>query len=133
MSNTEQYQFNEVVVLDKYGFQISKCSKKRAHQLITRKAAVWYDYYAIKLLYDYNDKKRFKQQAMERDNWTCYICSKIMHPTHAELTADHIISRSKGGTDYPENIACCCKNCNNQKGNMDLEDYLQSLQENNST
>lgn len=116
----------EIVVLDKHGHNISECTKKRAHQLISRQAADWYSRNVIKLRYDREDKKQFKQVAMERDNYTCYIitCRKEMHKDHPDLSADHIKSRAKGGTDYPDNIACCCKQCNEEKGNLDLEDFL---------
>lgn len=117
----------EVLVLDKHGKPISQCTKKRAIQLISRQAAVWDGWNVVKLLYDREDKKRFKRIAMERDNYTCYIitCRKVMHPKHLDLSADHIKSRVKGGTDYPDNIACCCKQCNEEKGHMDLEDFMK--------
>lgn len=116
----------DVTVMDKHGKPISKCTKKRAHQLISRQAADWDGWNVVKLRYDREDKKRFKDIAMERDHYTCYIitCRKVMHPNHPDLSADHIKSRAKGGTDYPENIACCCKQCNEEKGNLDLEDFL---------
>lgn len=116
-----------VTVLSKEGIPISKCTKKRAHQLITRQAGVWAGWNTLQLLYDREDKKRFKQQAIERDNYTCYIptCGKVMHPNHPDLSVDHIRSRAKGGSDLSENLACCCKQCNEEKGNMDLEDFLK--------
>lgn len=116
----------EVTVLDKHGQPISKCTKKRAHQLISREAADWVGWNTLRLRYDREDKKHFKAIAMERDNYTCYIitCRKVMHKDHPDLSADHIKSRAKGGSDYSENIACCCKQCNEEKGNLDLEDFL---------
>ena len=116
----------EVTVLNKHGEPISKCTKKRAHQLIKRQAADWVQWNTLQLSYDRNDKKRFKEEAMERDNYTCYIitCRKVMHKGHPDLSADHIRSRAKGGTDYPDNLACCCKDCNEEKGDLDLEDFM---------
>lgn len=119
-------KLQEVTVLDKHGHTISKCTKKRAHQLIDRMAADWNGWNVIKLRYDREDRKQFRQEALERDNYTCYIitCRKVMHKDHPDLSADHIKSRAKGGSDYPDNIACCCKQCNEEKGNLDLEDFL---------
>ncbi|OOE14033.1 HNH endonuclease [Fictibacillus arsenicus] len=113
-----------ITVMDKHGIQISKCTKKRAHQLITRQCADWIGWNTLKLRYNREDKKIFRQVAIERDKYTCYICGKVMHHDHPELTADHIIARAKGGSDLPENQACCCKPCNEQKGKMDLKTFL---------
>lgn len=120
-------KFKEVFVLDVSGKPISKCTKKRANQLIAREAAAWVGYNIVQLNYNREQKKRFKQDAMERDNYTCYIptCGKVMHKDHPDLSADHIRSRAKGGSDLPDNLACCCKPCNEEKGNMDLEDFLK--------
>lgn len=116
-----------VTVLSKEGIPISMCTKKRAHQLTTRQAAKWIGWNKLELIYDRHDVKLFKQEAIERDNYTCYIptCGKVMSPNHPDLSADHIKSRAKGGTDLPDNLACCCKQCNEEKGDMDLEDFLK--------
>jgi 5-methylcytosine-specific restriction endonuclease McrA len=36
------------------------------------------------------------------------------------MTKDHIIAKSKGGTDELSNYQTCCSICNNLKGNYDL-------------
>jgi 5-methylcytosine-specific restriction endonuclease McrA len=118
----------EVTVLDKAGNTMSKCPKKRAHQMIRRGMADWAGWNVVQLRYDREDKKKFKLEALERDNYTCYICQKPMHPEHPDLSIDHIVSRAKGGSDLPENLACCCKQCNEEKANIDLEDFLKLKQ-----
>lgn len=48
-------------------------------------------------------------QVLERDNWECQYCG-------AEATAvDHIIARSRGGTNDMENLVAACKPCNSRK------------------
>lgn len=36
------------------------------------------------------------------------------------MTKDHILAKSKGGSDEMENFTTCCSVCNNLKGNFDL-------------
>ncbi|MFH1760535.1 MAG: HNH endonuclease [bacterium] len=48
-----------------------------------------------------------------RDNHTCQYCG-----SKKNLTIDHIIPKSKGGTDSWENIIVCCIKCNNKKGDQ---------------
>ena len=47
--------------------------------------------------------------------------------THFEmrnLTIDHIIAKSKGGTDHIDNLQLLCGNCNSIKGNRNMS-YLK--------
>ena len=39
-------------------------------------------------------------------------------------TADHIIPISDGGNNCQVNLVVCCKDCNNERGNMDFQTYL---------
>jgi len=62
--------------------------------------------------------------------WTCYICNKqnlrFYHWTesprrdedrHDQATIDHVIPRSRGGSNTRENMRPCCYPCNIRKGN----------------
>lgn len=49
-----------------------------------------------------------------RDNDTCQYCGK--NSFRSELTLDHVVPRSLGGTTTWENIVCCCIPCNRRKG-----------------
>jgi len=54
-------------------------------------------------------------------------CAAPMCNTHFEmrhLEVDHIIARSKGGTDHIDNLQLLCGNCNRIKGNRGM-DYLR--------
>lgn len=50
-----------------------------------------------------------------RDGFKCQYCGKTFRPK--ELTYDHVIPRSKGGSRTWENIITCCVPCNQKKGN----------------
>lgn len=51
-----------------------------------------------------------------RDKWTCQYCGDRFR-TH-ELTFDHVIPKSRGGTTTWENICAACQDCNLLKGNF---------------
>jgi hypothetical protein len=58
---------------------------------------------------------------LARDNWTCCSCGR----TPADgitLEVDHILPRSKGGTDSIDNLQTLCKKCNIGKSNKDSTD-----------
>lgn len=50
----------------------------------------------------------------------CFYCEKHVQ----ELTIDHIIPRSKGGTNYHLNLIPCCEHCNKWKSSNTLEEWL---------
>ena len=47
------------------------------------------------------------------------------HFKKVNLTVDHVIAKSKGGTDHIGNLQLLCHNCNSVKGDRGME-YLQS-------
>ena len=55
----------------------------------------------------------------------CNGCS--MHFKKVNLTIDHIIAKSKGGTDHIDNLQLLCGHCNSVKGNRDMNDLRQKM------
>lgn len=53
-----------------------------------------------------------------RDSFTCQYCGEP-HPT-PELTFDHVLPRSRGGTTHWENVVTACGSCNLRKGSKSL-------------
>lgn len=67
-------------------------------------------------------KKRVKfsrQNILARDRWKCQYCG-IKVKTH-EMTMDHVIPRSQGGTTCWENIVTSCEPCNARKADRTPE------------
>lgn len=59
-----------------------------------------------------------RQNLFVRDNYTCQYCQKSHPPS--QLTYDHVVPRSYGGTTSWTNIVTACKRCNHKKGNKPL-------------
>jgi 5-methylcytosine-specific restriction endonuclease McrA len=56
-------------------------------------------------------RRRRQEKVFERDGRRCVECGAT-----GRLTVDHIVPRSKGGTDALENLQTMCSPCNGRKG-----------------
>lgn len=63
------------------------------------------------------------KQVLDRDEWTCRGCRKVLLQEHRGTLrddapeVDHIIPLSAGGEHSYANVQCLCRACNMQKGN----------------
>src|SRR5690242_6025228 len=65
----------------------------------------------VKVPRDTHRRKITRRAVFARDGWQCQYCG-----SRANLTVDHVIPRSKGGTSTWENIVASCAPCNRRKG-----------------
>lgn len=70
-----------------------------------------------------------RKNILLRDRNTCQYCSIVL--ASGELTLDHVVPRSRGGSSTWENLVACCHPCNRRKGNRLLHelDDMQLLKE----
>lgn len=56
----------------------------------------------------------------------CIYCnhSLILWDKYRKPTIEHIIPKSKGGTNHYDNLALACFKCNMYRGNIDLELFM---------
>jgi 5-methylcytosine-specific restriction protein A len=84
---------------------------------------------------DISDEKR-KARALRNSSWwrrkrssgICYYCGRKFKPH--ELTMDHLIPLSRGGTSERFNIVPACKECNNTKKYLlpaEWDDYINTI------
>src|SRR6202167_6238542 len=57
-----------------------------------------------------------RKNILLRDRNSCQYCATVL--PSGELTLDHVIPRSRGGSSTWENLVACCHTCNRRKGNQ---------------
>jgi 5-methylcytosine-specific restriction endonuclease McrA len=85
---------------------------------------------SVIVLFRYIEEKFFtlpctRKNIMIRDENRCQYCD--MGFRDADLTIDHVIPRSKGGTTVWTNVVIACKPCNQQKSDLLLSQTSFSL------
>ena len=58
--------------------------------------------------------KGTKFEVLRRDDYTCRYCGG--KAPDVELHVDHVIPKSRGGSDKPWNLTAACSSCNLSKG-----------------
>jgi 5-methylcytosine-specific restriction endonuclease McrA/ribosomal protein L21E len=71
-------------------------------------------------MYGYTDKKAY---LFEREQGCCIYCG--IHASKAKIEIDHVVPKSKGGTDSLNNLVLSCNACNQAKGNQDVQTFLK--------
>ena len=61
-----------------------------------------------------------REYLLERDNRCCAYCDKNDKP----LQIEHIVARSKGGSNRVSNLTLSCEKCNLKKGTKSIEEFL---------
>ena len=57
-----------------------------------------------------------RREVLRRDNHTCQYCG-----SRKQLTLDHVLPKSKGGTHTWDNVVTACSPCNSRKGDRTLQ------------
>ncbi len=66
-------------------------------------------------------KNRIWYSVLARDQWTCCSCGRTPKDG-VTLEMDHILPRSRGGSDTLDNLQTLCRKCNSGKSNTDDTD-----------
>jgi 5-methylcytosine-specific restriction endonuclease McrA len=59
-------------------------------------------------------RKPSRKNIFDRDKTKCQYCAKSL--TFTQSTVDHIVPRSRGGSNTWSNLVLCCSPCNTRKG-----------------
>lgn len=80
-------------------------------------------------------RQKAKARELRKSRWwqntiakgICHYCGQNVPAT--ELTMDHIVPIARGGKSTRNNLAPCCKTCNNRKKTMlpmEWEEYMEN-------
>ena len=64
-----------------------------------------------------------KQRIYAKCNGRCGICGSPVN--FDDMTVDHIIPLSRGGTNAMDNLRLACRTCNRSKGNLSDEEFCK--------
>lgn len=59
-----------------------------------------------------------------RDGWRCAYCARSFRDEPSRLTLDHLVPRSRGGSNSARNLVAACAPCNEQRGNRPITEWL---------
>lgn len=92
-----------------------------------------------------------RRRIYERDSWRCVWCAAEVFNTLDQLrrhvdalegstskqplrfaSIDHVVPRSRGGTNEHHNLITCCMKCNAKRGDLSVPAFARALDENNA-
>jgi len=65
-----------------------------------------------------------REYLLEKWKRECAYCGA----TNVRLEIDHIVPRSAGGTNRVDNLAICCRSCNENKGSLTIQEFVKNSQ-----
>jgi uncharacterized protein YdaU (DUF1376 family) len=77
---------------------------------------------SLKDLRERDEYRRFRDIVLNRDQHRCVYCGV----SDVALQLDHVLPRSRGGSDTPDNLVACCKPCNTSKGAKTPEEWART-------
>ena len=61
-----------------------------------------------------------------RDGLACAYCGAGVE-SGAQLSLDHLIPHSAGGSNHETNLVTCCSRCNSSRGDRPVEEFAQGV------
>jgi 5-methylcytosine-specific restriction endonuclease McrA len=92
-------------VIEHAGWELRSASRTISRPVVIR--LITY----VRVPRDTHRRKITRRAVFARDGWTCQYCG-----SRSNLTVDHVVPKSKGGTSSWENIVASCAPCNRRKG-----------------
>lgn len=122
-SNSTKHNEKNIEVFGRNGQRLAPTNSFTAETLVGRKNAVWIEKgKSLTVLRTKSDYKKRKKYIIAEEKRVCYICGRTI--SNDEIaTIDHVDPKSRKGTDDRDNLRCCCKRCNEDKGKTSFLRY----------
>ncbi len=65
-----------------------------------------------------------RELILQREGGRCFYCARVLSPSNYII--EHVTSRPAGDSSY-RNVVAACLNCNNRKGNTEVEEFVRGL------
>lgn len=62
-----------------------------------------------------------QDRLLQQTGYRCGYCACEL--TRQTVTRDHVVPRAHGGRTTDDNLLASCRDCNQRKGDMDVEDF----------
>ena len=108
-------RFNKLTPITKFAIETAKFDMQKLEN-----PGVAGTQYQQGRMFGYADKKAY---LLERENYTCIYCG--IHASKAKMEIEHVVPRSRGGTDSLNNLVLSCHECNQAKSSQDVQTYLK--------
>lgn len=102
------------------------CDQRLGEYLAKRGMSIW-DY---RLIDDSDVPYDLRYRVLAESDRRCALCG--VTPKERPLDVDHIIPRTRGGTNDTANLQVLCSRCNRAKGNRDTRDFRVTTSESQS-
>jgi hypothetical protein len=67
-----------------------------------------------------------RELILQREGRKCFYCARVLSPSNYVI--EHVASRPAGDSSY-RNVVAACLNCNNRKGDTEVEEFIRGLYE----
>lgn len=108
-------RFKKLVPISKYALETAKFDTQKLEN-----PEIQGNEYQQGRMYGYEDKRAY---LLERENRCCIYCD--VHASKAKMEVEHVVPKSKGGTDSLNNLVLACHECNQAKGSLSLAQFLK--------
>lgn len=78
-------------------------------------------------------KKKFKENPFchycGSEMWMVFDQKKAKGGNKRQATVDHIIPKGCGGSDNPDNLVICCRECNDKRKRIDYDLFVWAMKQ----